>query len=144
MGDLGWVLPAAGAVQWMSGLILAVAVLRRGRLHGGAAFVPRALARIAVLLLVVAALDLVVALVAPRPFLQQNALDFLGTARWQIRTLLLLSAAAWMCILVAASWNGILGVGLRRRLAAAELSRRAQRVSPATAPEADRRPPARS
>ena len=125
MDDLGWVLPAAGAVQWISGLILALAVLRRGRRYGASALVPRMLARVAVFLLVIALLDLVVALALSRPFLERYALAHVGTARWQIRTLLFLSTAAWLCILVGASWNGILGVGQRRRVAAAELKRRA-------------------
>ena len=47
---------------------------------------------------------------------------------WQLVTLLLFSAIAWLAVLIAAIWNGILGVNSRRRIAAAELRRRTDRA----------------
>ncbi|HEY7408323.1 MAG TPA: hypothetical protein VH638_08665 [Gemmatimonadaceae bacterium] len=126
MGDgLGTLLPILGGIQWISGLVLAVAALRRARSYdrpGG--LLARTSARLAIVLFVVAALDLLLrasglsARVAP-----WLPVDF-NRDTWHLRALLIICAAAWLMLLVAASVNASLGVGERRRSAAEELRRR--------------------
>jgi hypothetical protein len=126
--QLGWVIPTAGAVQWVSGMILAVALLRRGWHYGGAGLLPRTMARLAIVLFLAAAVELVVVIVIPRDLLERIELGHVAMAHWQIRATLLLSVAAWLLLLGAASWTGALGIGQRRRIAAAELRRRSERA----------------
>jgi len=128
MGDLGWVIPTAGALQWVSGIVLALAALRRGWRYAGAGVAPRTLARLAVFLFAVAALELIVALVTPRDLIRRLGFEAYATQPWQLRTVLLLCIAGWLLLLLAASWNGILGVNMRRRTAAEELKRRSERA----------------
>ena len=126
MGDgLGTLLPILGGVQWISGLVLAVAALRRARAYGRrGGTLARLAARLAILLFIVAALDLVlrasgasvhIASYLPRDFDRDT---------WHVRALLMVCAAAWLLLLVAAAVNASLGVGERRRSAAEELRRR--------------------
>ncbi len=126
MGDgLGTLLPILGGVQWISGLVLAVAALRRARAYGGGGgTAARLAARLAIFLFIVAALDLVlgasgasvhVATYLPRDFNRET---------WHVRTLLVICGAAWLLLLIAGSVNASLGVGERRRSAAEELRRR--------------------
>lgn len=126
MGDgLGTLLPILGGVQWISGLVLAVAALRRARTYGGnGGTLARIAARLAIFLFIVAALDLLLhasgAGVHIATYLPQ---DF-DRDTWHVRALLIVCAAAWLLLLVAASVNASLGVGERRRSAAEELRRR--------------------
>jgi hypothetical protein len=126
MGDgLGTLLPILGGVQWISGLVLAVAALRRARAYGrGGGTVARVAARFAIVLFIIAALDLLlrasgasvhIATYLPRDFDRET---------WHVRALLIVCGAAWLLLLIAASVNASLGVGERRRSAAEELRRR--------------------
>ena len=125
---MGPLIVVASAVQWVSGFVLAYVIMARASYHGPAGRGPRVLAELAIGLLLAGAIELAFVLagarVAPKRWLPP---DFTA-GHWQLVTLLLLSAAAWLAILVAAIWNGILGVNSRRRIAAAELRRRTERA----------------
>jgi hypothetical protein len=126
MGDgLGTLLPVLGGIQWISGLVLAIAALRRARAYerpGG--LLARVTARIAIALFVVAALDLVLRATGASIYLANWLPPDFNRDTWHLRTLLIICAAAWLMLLVAGSVNASLGVGERRRSAAEELRRR--------------------
>ena len=126
MGDgLGTLLPILGGVQWISGLVLAVAALRRGRAYGaGGGTVARVAARLAILLFIVAALDLVLRASGASVHIANYLPQDFDRETWHVRALLMLCGAAWLLLLVAGSVNASLGVGERRRSAAEELRRR--------------------
>lgn len=126
MGDgLGTLLPILGGIQWISGLVLAVAALRRARTYerrGG--FLARVTARVAIALFFIAALDLVVRATGGSVYLANWLPPDFNRDTWHLRALLMVCAAAWLMLLIAASVNASLGVGERRRSAAEELRRR--------------------
>ena len=134
MGDgLGTLLPVLGGIQWISGLVLAVAALRRARAYdrpGG--FLARVTARFAILLFIVAALDLVLRASGAGIYLANWLPSDFDRDIWHLRTLLIICAAGWLLLLIAGSVNASLGVGERRRSAAEELRRRmgARRTPP--------------
>lgn len=126
MGDgLGTLLPILGGIQWISGLVLAVAVLRRARTYDRpSGLLARTSARLAIVLFIVAALDLLLrASGLSAPVANWLPADF-NRDTWHVRALLIICAAAWLMLLIAASVNASLGVGERRRSAAEELRRR--------------------
>jgi hypothetical protein len=126
MGDgLGTLLPVLGGIQWISGLVLAIAALRRARAYerrGG--FLARVTARVAIALFIVAALDLVLRASGASISLANWLPPDFNRDTWHLRTLLIICAAGWLMLLVAGSVNASLGVGERRRSAAEELRRR--------------------
>jgi hypothetical protein len=126
MGDgFGTLLPILGGIQWISGLVLAIATLRRARAYerrGG--FLARATARLAIALFIVAALDLVLRATGASIYLANWLPPDFNRDIWHLRTLLIICGAAWLMLLIAASVNASLGVGERRRSAAEELRRR--------------------
>ena len=126
MGDgLGTLLPILGGIQWISGLVLAIAALRRARAYerrGG--FLARVTARLAIALFIVAALDLVLRATGASIYLANWLPRDYNRDIWHLRTLLIICGAAWLMLLIAASVNASLGVGERRRSAAEELRRR--------------------
>jgi hypothetical protein len=126
MGDgLGTLLPILGGIQWISGLVLSVAALRRARAydrHGG--LLARVTARLAIALFIIAALDLILRASGAGIYLANWLPPDFNRDTWHLRALLILCAAAWLMLLVAASVNASLGVGERRRTAAEELRRR--------------------
>jgi len=126
MGDgLGTLLPILGGIQWISGLVLAIAALRRARAYerrGG--FLARTTARLAIALFIIAALDLVLRATGASIYLANWLPSDFNRDIWHLRTLLIICAAAWLMLLIAASVNASLGVGERRRSAAEELRRR--------------------
>ena len=126
MGDgLGTLLPILGGVQWISGLVLAVAALRRARAYGsGGGTVARVAAGLAILLFIVAALDLVLRASGASVHIANYLPQDFDRETWHVRTLLIVCAAAWLLLLIAASVNASLGVGERRRSAAEEMRRR--------------------
>jgi hypothetical protein len=126
MGDgLGTLLPILGGVQWISGLVLAVAALGRARAYGsGGGTVARVAARLAILLFIVAALDLLLRTSGASVYIANYLPEDFDRETWHVRALLIVCAAAWLLLLVAASVNASLGVGERRRSAAEELRRR--------------------
>ena len=125
---MGPLLPIAGAVQWISGVLLAVVALGRTSRYGATGRGPRVFAWLSLLLFAAALAELLVYLLGGRALLGRwFGSDFL-TGRWQLVTHLGVSAAAWLALLGAWLWNSILGVKLRRRAAAAELQRRTDRA----------------
>jgi hypothetical protein len=50
------------------------------------------------------------------------------TPDWRRRTLFETSVVAWLFLIASAFWNTVLGIRLRRRIAAAELRRRTDRA----------------
>ena len=126
MGDgLGALLPILGGIQWISGLVLAIAALRRARAYerrGG--FLARVTARLAIALFIAAALDLVLRTTGASIYLANWLPPDFNRDIWHLRTLLIICGAAWLMLLIAASVNASLGVGERRRSAAEELRRR--------------------
>jgi hypothetical protein len=134
MGDgLGTLLPILGGIQWISGLVLAIAALRRARAYdrpGG--FLARVTARFAILLFIVAAFDLVLRASGASIYVANWLPSDFDRDIWHLRTLLIICAAGWLMLLIAGSVNASLGVGERRRSAAEELRRRmgARRTPP--------------
>jgi hypothetical protein len=126
MGDgLGTLLPILGGIQWISGLVLSVAALRRARAYerrGG--LLARVTARLAIALFIIAALDLILRASGAGVYLANWLPPDFNKDTWHLRALLIVCAAAWLMLLVAASVNASLGVGERRRTAAEELRRR--------------------
>jgi hypothetical protein len=126
MGDgLGTLLPILGGIQWISGLVLAVAALRRARAYerpGG--FLARVTARFAILLFILAALDLLLRTSGASVYLANWLPSDFDRDIWHLRMLLIICAAGWLMLLIAGSVNASLGVGERRRSAAEELRRR--------------------
>jgi hypothetical protein len=126
MGDgLGTLLPILGGIQWISGLVLSVAALRRARAfdrRGG--FVARTSARLAIALFITAALDLILRASGAGVYLANWLPPDFNRDTWHLRALLIVCAAAWLMLLIAGSVNASLGVGERRRSAAEELRRR--------------------
>jgi hypothetical protein len=130
---MGTLLPILGGIQWISGLVLAIAALRRARAYdrpGG--LLARVTARFAILLFIIAALDLLLRASGAGLYLANwLPLDF-DRDIWHLRTLLIICASGWLMLLIAGSVNASLGVGERRRSAAEELRRRmgARRTPP--------------
>ncbi len=125
---MGSLLPIAGAVQWLSGLALATIALRRAHRYERTGQVPRLFARLSIGLFILAALEL--SLTIDPIYRRVGAWmpkDF-GGNEWQLRTLIVLCVAGWTVLAISAVWSGILGVGVRRRAAAAELRRRTDRA----------------
>lgn len=104
-------IPIAGAIQWLCGLLVALAILRAApaeepvssRVYQGR----RMLAGLAALLFVLAALELALA----RLGLPLVPLE-LRTPRWQLLLILAMSTAGWLALAVAGAWSGI--TSLRR------------------------------
>jgi hypothetical protein len=126
MGDgLGTLLPILGGVQWISGLVLSVAALRRARgFDGRGGFLARVSARVAIALFIIAALDLTLRASGASVYLANWLPSDFNRDTWHLRALLILCGGAWLMLLIAASVNASLGVGERRRSAAEELRRR--------------------
>ena len=108
--------------------MLAYIIMARASYHGRAGRGPRMLAGLAIVLLVLGAGELAMIAAGVRVTPNRWLPPDFAAAHWQLITLLLFSAGAWIAVLIAASWNGILGVNHRRRLAAAELRRRTERA----------------
>ncbi|MDQ2931862.1 MAG: hypothetical protein M3Y05_13755, partial [Gemmatimonadota bacterium] len=63
-----------------------------------------------------------------------------ATSAWRVRTVEILSLVGWLLTILAAIWNGVLGVALRRRKAIQELKRRTDRVRDYRTPPSSPRP----
>jgi hypothetical protein len=110
--------PLVGGAQWIVGTTLALVIARRSRVFGGAGSAPRRIAGVAVL----------VSLIAERRAGPALTLPAHATSAWRVRNVEILSILGWLLGAVAALWNGVLGVSLRRRTAIQELKRRTDRV----------------
>jgi hypothetical protein len=120
--------PLLGGAQWIVGTTLALVIARRSRVFGGAGGAPRRIAWLAVLVFLIAGIAVLVSLVAERRADSALVLPAHATSAWRVRTVEILSIVGWILGTVAALWNGVLGVSLRRRTAIQELKRRTDRV----------------
>jgi len=120
--------PLASGAQWIVGTTLALVIARRSRLYGGAGSAPRRLAWLALLVFLIAGVSVLVSLIAEQRSGSALRLPDYATMAWRLRTVWILSAFGWVLATVAALWNGVLGVALRRRTAIQELKRRTDRV----------------
>jgi hypothetical protein len=120
--------PLVGGAQWIVGTTLALVIARRSRAFGGAGGAPRRIAWLAVLVFLSAGVAVLVSLIAERRAGAALALPEHATSAWRMHTVEILSLVGWLLGTVAALWNGVLGVSLRRRTAIQELKRRTDRV----------------
>jgi hypothetical protein len=128
--------PLVGGAQWIVGTTLALMIARRSRVFGGAGGAPRRIAWLAVLIFLIAGIAVLVSLIAERRADSALVLPAHATSAWRVRTVEILSIVGWMLGTVAALWNGVLGVSLRRRTAIQELKRRTDRVRDYRTPRA--------
>jgi len=114
-----------GALQWLGGIALAIAATRRSRRFARAGAPPRLFARAALFVFGVAAIVLLLSLAhgAASVFPPEFA-----TRSWRIEAVAETCIVGWLLLSISAFWNTVLGVSLRRRIAAAELKRRTARV----------------
>jgi hypothetical protein len=124
---VGAILPIAGVIQWVSGLILAIVIARQSRQFGRQGRMPRLLARLSLVTFALAAVELLWSVTRVSEMMTRWLPSF-TSAPWQLRTLLLMSLTAWVLLGIAAAWNGSLSVAQRRRTATAELRRRTERA----------------
>ncbi len=129
-------MPLVGGAQWIVGTTLALMIARRSRVFGGAGGAPRRIAWLAVLIFLIAGIAVLVSLIAERRADSALVLPAHATSAWRVRTVEILSIVGWMLGTVAALWNGVLGVSLRRRTAIQELKRRTDRVRDYRTPRA--------
>ena len=129
-------MPLVGGAQWLVGTTLALVIARRSRAFGGAGGAPRRIAWLAVLIFLIAGVSVLVSLIAERRADSALILPPHATSAWRVRTVEILSIVGWMLGTVAALWNGVLGVSLRRRTAIQELKRRTDRVRDYRTPRA--------
>jgi hypothetical protein len=128
--------PLVGGAQWIVGTTLALVIARRSRVFGGAGGAPRRIAWLALLVFLIAGIAVLVSLIAERRADSVLVLPAHATSAWRVRTVEILSIVGWMLGTVAALWNGVLGVSLRRRTAIQELKRRTDRVRDYRTPRA--------
>ncbi|HEU4643161.1 MAG TPA: hypothetical protein VFS44_11965 [Gemmatimonadaceae bacterium] len=122
------VIPILAAAQWIVGLLVATVAVGRSRRFGRSGVAPRLLARVGIVIFVVAAV-LVLLAATPVGHVVAGLLPPEPTgARWRTTAFLKWSLLAWGLVAVSSFWNWTLGVALRRRTAAAELGRRTARV----------------
>ncbi len=121
-------MPLAGGAQWIIGTTFALVIARRSRLYGGAGSAPRRLAWLALTVFMIAGFAVLVSLIAEQRSDNVLRLPDYATMAWRVRTVEILSLVGWVLTVVAALWNGVLGVALRRRTAIQELKRRTDRV----------------
>jgi hypothetical protein len=120
--------PLVGGAQWIVGTTLALVIARRSRIFGGAGSAPRRIAWLALLVFLIAGVAVLVSLIAERRADAALVLPAYATPAWRMRIVEILSLVGWLLGAVAALWNGVLGVSLRRRTAIQELKRRTDRV----------------
>jgi hypothetical protein len=132
--------PLASGAQWIVGTTLALVIARRSRLYGGAGGAPRRIAWLALLVFMIAGVSVLVSLIAEQRGDTALRLPDYATMAWRGRTLWTLSSIGWVLTIVAAVWNGVLGVALRRRTAIQELKRRTDRVRDYRSPPSSPRP----
>lgn len=125
---MGSILPIAGVIQWACGLVLAVVIARQSRQFGRAGRTPRLLARLSLIIFILAAVELLVTVTGASELWRSWLPSGFQSGPWQLRTLLLMSLTAWTLLALAALWNGTLGAADRRRTATAELRRRTERA----------------
>ena len=120
---LGPIVSIAGAVQWFCGLVLAFFMLNQSA-HGGGTPGPRVLIVLGMGLFVLAGLDLALALAGAPLVLGRWLPVDVASERSQFLLILFVCGAAWLSLLLAAAWTGLIGMRGRRRAAAADIERR--------------------
>jgi hypothetical protein len=120
--------PLVGGAQWIVGTTFALVIARRSRLYAGAGAAPRRIAWLALLVFMIAGVSVLVSLLAEQGSDSVLRPPEFATMAWRVRTVKILSSIGWLFTAVAAVWNGVLGVALRRRTAIQELKRRTDRV----------------
>lgn len=121
-------IPFLAALQWVGGIALAYAAVRRGhQLRPGGRW-PSGVGRAAAAVFIVAAVLVILTLPGIAPWIARPLPVFADADRWRLGTFLQLSQVAWILVIVASAWNGVLGIMARKRIARAELARRRARV----------------
>lgn len=115
-------------------------IARRSRLYGDDGGAPRRIAWLALLVFIIAGAAVLWSLIAERRYDQALLLPEHATSAWRVRTVEILSVVGWILTILAAIWNGVLGVALRRRTAIQELKRRTDRVRDYRTPPSSPRP----
>lgn len=120
--------PYLAALQWIGGIVLASSAAGRAREFRQQGAWPRAMARIAFALFVIAAVTM--ALTAPllTRFVGGFVQPFADPAPWRLGVFLTLCQAGWVLVLFSMGWTGVLGLVSRKRAARAELERRRERA----------------
>lgn len=121
-------IPVLAALQWVGGIALAYTGARRAREFRGAGAWPFGISRIAAAVFVVAALLVGLTIPIIARWVAHALPVFADADRWRLGTFLQLSQVAWVLVVVAWAWNGVLGIIARKRVARAELARRRARV----------------
>lgn len=129
--------PYLAVLQWIGGVILASNAADRAHDFRQQGAWPRALARVAVALFVLAAV--LMALAAPflARFVGRLVPAFTDPAPWRLSAFLTLCQAGWILVLFSMGWTGLLALVSRKRAARAELERRRERAH--GRPDQDRR-----
>jgi hypothetical protein len=117
---------AGGIAQWVCGVIVAVALVRRRPSDGISGHPPHAVALMALLFFVLAPIELFLATFGRR--FGMRIVPELATDRWQVIVLLAVCGVAWVVLLIAGVMLGLMNVHVRRRTTAAELKRRTDRA----------------
>jgi hypothetical protein len=117
-----------GAIQWVAGVALALLAIDRARRYGNSGLPPRALALMSIAVFAVALLTLLLAATPVSRLVAPLFPSEFTTPEWRRRTLFESSLVAWLLLVASAFWNMVLGIRLRRRIAAAELQRRTDRA----------------
>lgn len=120
--------PYLAALQWIGGIILASSAGERAHEFRQQGAWPRAMARTAFALFVIAAV--IMALTAPllARFAARLVPAFTDPAPWRLSAFLTLCQAGWILVLISMGWTGLLGLVSRKRAARAELERRRERA----------------
>jgi len=120
--------PYLATLQWVGGIVLASSATVRAREFREQGAWPRAMARTAFALFIVAAI--IIALTAPSMarLLARSLPQFADPAPWRLALFLTACQAGWILVLLSMGWTGVLGILGRKRAARAELERRRERV----------------
>ena len=136
-------MPLAGGAQWIVGTTLALITARRSRLYAAAGAAPRRIAWLALLIFLIELAAIAVSFFAAWQSRNALFLPEYATVAWRYHTVEVLSLIAWPIVALAAIWNAVLGVALRRRTAIQELKQRTDRVRDYRTPRAPEPPPPR-
>jgi hypothetical protein len=120
--------PYLAALQWIGGIILASSAADRAHEFRQQGAWPRAMARVAVALFVIAAVIMVLTAPFLARFIGRLVPAFADPAPWRLSAFLTLCQAGWILVLFSMGWTGLLGIVSRKRAARAELERRRERA----------------
>lgn len=120
--------PYLAALQWIGGIILASSAADRAHEFRQQGAWPRAMARVAVALFVIAAVIMVLTAPFLARFIGRLVPAFADPTSWRLSAFLTLCQAGWILVLFSMGWTGLLGIVSRKRAARAELERRRERA----------------